>query len=312
MSDVPSVAAPSVPTPSVFDNAPAIQPAVSETPEVVAAPPPEVPKSGFDDEIETTIQGQKQKVRLKDLITGYNKYQTGDFRLQEAAKMRQELEAREHRLRSGLEGVKKNPAALLLEALGSQEAVDQFTEDHIWQKIQNSKKPPEQIEAEKYKTLYEQKVEEDTRREKQYEEHQQTQRVNQYRQHYDQLFADALQSGGLPKTPETIERMSKIMQSSLKNGYEPTKQELIEAVESSFTKEIGTVFGKLDAEKILKYLGPELSKKIRDYDLSKLQNPMNQGQRSGFNVQSNQSHPKHEEKMSVVEWKAQNRLKAGL
>lgn len=270
---------------------------------------PAVDDFDYDREVETVIDGEKQKVPIKKLIRDYQKYSAAERRLMTASEQNKAVEKEKAQLRQFVQTAKNNPALALSRLLGSDDAVKKFAEDYIWSEIQKSKKTPEQIELERYRADEHQRKADEAANKELSDREQAQQRVEQLRERYDSMFTEALQKTNLPKTAETVERMSKIYMSALKQGYEPSMDEVMDEVEQSYLGDIKSLLGGLTGERLYKMLGEDLWKKAREYDVSRLASPTPQ-RKSDPQPAVNVS--KQDDRMSIHDAKALWRQRAGL
>jgi len=98
---------------------------------------------------------------------------------------------------------------------------------------------------------------------------------NKYAQDFQATIISALDKSGLPKTPELVKRMAGIMSKNLELGLDLTPDELASEVKSDFMQIFKSMMGDSDGDQIIKFLGDEMSNKIRKSDIRKLQENQN-------------------------------------
>lgn len=277
------------------------------------APEPSTPPGiDLEAEVDATVSGEKRKVKLKQLLRDYQKYEHAEKRLWESSQKEKELKTAEERLRQFLNTGKGNPRYLLEKVLGSPAAVKKFAEDFIWEEIQNQKKTPEQIELERYKRQEQERLDYEQADKARAAQEESQSRVAQLRDHYDKLFSEALQKSNLPKNAETVERMSKVYMSYLKNGYEPSMDEVMDDVQGSYTKDIQALLGGLSGERLYNLLGEDLWKKAREYDVSRLASPTGRPPVGSSTLAPPVMSAPKNDKMSIHDAKALWRKNAGM
>lgn len=267
----------------------------------------------MEHEIEAKFDNQVEKVKLKKLISDYQKFKASDKRLLEATNLKRDYESQVEKFKNIVNTMKQNPQAtrhFLKQVYGSEDAIRQFAEDYLWEQIQREKMSPEQRELEEYREKVKRYEEQENKKKMTEAQKAEEQRVQSYVNHYDKMFTDVLTKYELPKTPETIERMSRIMQGALKQGYELSAEELGELVEQSYEKEISTIFGKANPEKLAKMLGKN-AEKVREYQLSQIKKP-NQNNQARTSFQSGSSKPDNKKSLTMQEAKKLWMKRAGL
>jgi hypothetical protein len=184
-------------------------------------------------------------------------------RMREAAELKNKMSA-------FMENFRKNPIEALEDPqLGlTDDQRREMIENYYKKKyIEPEEMTPEQkelaaarSEIEKYK-----KVEEDR---KQKEETLRRQLIEaKHRQTFEQQIIGALDKGGLPKTPQTAARMAFYMSEAIKAGYEAPIETIVNQVRQDYMDAIRDLTSQSTPESLLKVLGPDIVKRIRQYDV---------------------------------------------
>ena len=235
---------------------------------------PEVPAETTEEKKEAAALKRKFKVRGKEIEVELDDGRYHDLaqkgwvaeeKWQEAAKMKKEADAFVERL-------KKNPIEVLKDpSLG----VDfrKVAEDYLWEQMQEENLSPEEKQYRR-----EQNELKDLRDAKQqYESEQEAIKhqaeVQHFEQDYDRKVSTALADSGLPKTTGTIRRITEYMLLDVKNGVERPIADYVDLVSRDYAADIKDLIGQLPADKLLKLLGGDVAKKIRDHDVAKLRSP---------------------------------------
>lgn len=116
----------------------------------------------------------------------------------------------------------------------------------------------------------------------------------------------------LPRTEETVQRIAKHMYFAKKMGYKNvTPADVLSTVHNSYIKEFSSYARSSTPEQILKWIGPETMKKLREYELSKLQDP---SKAPAFQKPqaSSQSSPSSATPKSKSKWKTKEEWQAEL
>ena len=83
-------------------------------------------------------------------------------------------------------------------------------------------------------------------------------------------ISKALEWSSLPKTPESVMRLSNLMYQALNEGQNVDPSDLVEAVREDYHHEFSGLAEAMSGEQLCKMLGEGALKKIREYDLGRL------------------------------------------
>jgi hypothetical protein len=277
MSDTPNTPAqattpasvePSAPEVKKDDNwdnvAPTKKDSSASKPEVKDPKPEPKPKRW----VTTKVDGKEEKVDEETLVREYQKAKAAEKRFQEAAKIRQEYEEFQRKL-------KENPEELLNDPnlpIDRQKLAEQWI--------------MKQIEADMPKDPKEIKLKEYEEKLKKYQEMERQAQEEQQRQEYDQVVAkrrdeignllgEAMQKSPLSKNPETAAATLREMALYYRaykqeTGEAPSSEDLAAHVEQKYYKGMYELANTLEGEELVKFLGDGVVGKIRKYDLSRL------------------------------------------
>lgn len=276
---------------------------------------PEWAKPGFKHKIKA--DGQELELEYDDLVRMASKASAADNRMREATTTKKEAKSILDGLRSNpVEALKQlesntyfqeNPNAIV-ELLGK-EGARKFAESLLWEEIQREKMSPERQELEDLRK-FKQQQEELAKEREEAEKHQRYEAERaRYRDQYTKQFTEALETGGLPKTPETIETMAQLYMSALENDYEPDMKELVDATRDQLQNRTRSLLGGLPEETLVELLGDDIAGKIRKHDLSRLRSPTKAGQ---IITQDEREESPHEKNLSIDEARKLWRQRAGL
>lgn len=276
MSEAPSSSAPvasstPVAAPTVGDTATEqTQTEASPSQEVVEASKEEaaVPKIPTEKEIKEAIKKWKLKsqgktreitdeaelVRLAQLGLGAHE------KFEQAAGTRKKAEA-------VLELIQKDPAKAL-QSLGLD--VRKLAEQYIVDEAQRQMMSPEERQKhEIQQEIQKLKAEKDEMLKQQREE-----RISQLQAKYEVDIQDqiigAIDKYKLPKNPKTVSRIAEYMASALENGYEASALDVATRVRQDLEEEHKAMFGHYNVEDLLKLLGDDKLKEIRQYEVNKV------------------------------------------
>jgi hypothetical protein len=117
-----------------------------------------------------------------------------------------------------------------------------------------------------------------------------------------------METSGLPKTPETVQRLVYYLKSALKKGARLKATDVVELVREDYTKSVKSMFGQADPETLVKMFGDDFVKKVSKYEAKKLKDtgktPPKQPPATNTARKS--------KKLSKDEWRALVRKRAGL
>lgn len=200
------------------------------------------------------VRDEAELVRLAQLGLGASE------KFEQAAQNRKKAEAI-------IDLFQKDPAKAL-KALGHD--VRKLAEDYLYTEAQKQMMSPEQKEkAEIQEEIQRLKAEKEEMVKQQQEE-----RIGKLQAKYEaDIQTDiisAIDKYRLPKNPKTVARMAEYMASALENGYEITAQDIAPRVRQDLEEEHKSLFNHYDVEDLLKLLGGDQLKKIREYEINKV------------------------------------------
>lgn len=227
-------------------------------------PPPAEPKK-----YKVKVDGEEIEVTEDVLVRDYQIRKASDKRFQEAA----ELDKRNQTLLKKI----KDPQGLVefLTAFGLDP--DRLAEERIAARLEYEMMTPEQkqiFELRQKNSMYEaQQKQAQAARQREEEE-----KLNS--RHADNLqksiIASLDETGDLPKTPETIRLIVKHMRTLTENGVMVEPRDVLDLVREELSGLNRNIVSKMTPEQLLKYLGKEKLDEYRQWELSKLKNPVQQ------------------------------------
>lgn len=90
-------------------------------------------------------------------------------------------------------------------------------------------------------------------------------------QDFQNTIIEALNKSGLPKTPKLVQRAADLMSKNLDLGLTLTIDDLVTELKGETTNSLKSIIKDADGEQLIAMFGEDLAKKIRKYDLKKLQ-----------------------------------------
>jgi hypothetical protein len=259
-------------------TATAAAPAPQTTQTPSSASPAEAPAksegSGVSDfEDVFIVDGVERKMKYSEAKRELQKRAAAERRFEEASRMRNEAAQQVTQAKQIIDALQSRDRRLLEQTMGA-EGLHEFAEQLIWEKIQNSKKSPEQLKLEEVERKVEEYENEKKTRAQQEKEAEVAQKVEQYKTHYSNMISKAIETSNLPKDATTVALMANILDSYRTHGYEPSTDELVASAMERYNAPVKSYLPAMTGEQLVKYLGDDIVAKIREYDLSQIKNPM--------------------------------------
>ncbi len=145
-----------------------------------------------------------------------------------------------------------------------------IAEEIVWEQIQEQALSPEQKKARDTQLELEKYKEDEKKTKAQREEAEAKELHDKYSADYDTRMTAALTSANVPKTAATVRRMAFYMLQAVQNGYDVQPADVAERVRQDYIEEVKALFGQTDGDTLLKLLGDDVGKKIRESDLKRL------------------------------------------
>jgi hypothetical protein len=271
MSDTTTATPVSTPAPEA-PTAPANNGGWDDAPEAPAEPTPakapEEPKRKPTKWLTVKVDGKEERVSEDELLKNYSKFKAADSRFQEASKAKQSVEAFMKALQDDPEKVLSDPNLPIDRA--------KLAEKWLYDKIQAELTPvdPNQAKIREYEEklkAYQAKEEQEKLTIKE-QEFQAT--VAKRKEELGNMFSEAMKQSSLSKNPETaaatLREMALYYRAAKAQGETPTPEELAAHVEQKYFKGMYELANTLEGEDLVKFLGDQIVKKIRSYDLNRL------------------------------------------
>lgn len=220
------------------------------------------------------VDGKEEKVDEETLIREYQKARAADKKFQEAAKIRQEYEEFQRKLKESPEELLNDPNL----PIDRQKLAEQWIMKQIEAEMP---KDPKELKIKEY----EEKLKKYQEMEKQVQEEQARQEFEQVaskrREELGNLLSEAMSKSTLSKNPETAAATLREMALYYRaykqqTGETPNAEELAAHVEQKYYKGMYELANTLEGEDLVKFLGDTVVSKIRKYDLSRLKGTPNQ------------------------------------
>lgn len=164
---------------------------------------------------------------------------------------------------SALEKLEMDPRELSQNYLSEQERLANMSDDEKHLMSTESENERLRRELTEYRQIEEEKAREA-------EEMQEQQEFEEKDRSYRNAIADALEGSNLPDSPETVRRFCWLLDQAQSEGVNVDTKDLIPLVEETYKEDINSLVSDMSGEQLFKFLGEEVSTKLREYDLSKL------------------------------------------
>lgn len=220
------------------------------------------PKAPNPELYKLVIDGKEEEVTKDELIRRAQKYAAADKRFQKAAEIQ-----KQHEL--VIDTLKESPVEALTRVHGPEKARE-LMEKYLYEQLQYDQLTPEQkrlkeLEKEN-QALKGQKQKEEEQKAAEAEQKLQT----QYKADYEKKILSALETSGLPVSEDTISRMAFYMRHALQQGIDAPMDLIVEQVREDLSHRSKSLISKLKGPELLKLLGDDVIKLIREADLEAL------------------------------------------
>lgn len=209
------------------------------------------------------VDGAELEVPLAELETDYQLKAASHKKLREAAALRKEAEAAVAKL-------KADPRRALRE-LGVD--VRKLSEDELSEALaEEMMSPAEKALRDREKAIAEREARIEAA-EAERKEAEIAAQVPVLFEQYERGVKDALRGAGLPETPQLMRAVAAQVEDDLKAGLELNFSAAASVVAQHFTSYLGDTLKNAGAESLVRLLGEEGLKKLREYDLGRLKAP---------------------------------------
>ena len=212
------------------------------------------------------VNGQERELTEAELIRRASLGYGAEEKLQKAQQERQMAE-------QFFQALKSDPLAVLTHpdlGLNFREMAEQY----LSKEIQMEMMSPEQRELEQLRS-FKREQEEAVRRAQEQEMTVAQQRTFQEQmqrtaKEYDTKITEVLKATDLPKTAYTVKRVAELMKGALQKGYDLDVETAVDMVREGYNTDFKSLFGNLKGESLVKFMGEDVIKELRQYDLARL------------------------------------------
>lgn len=209
------------------------------------------------------VDNEEMEVDEDELIRGYAHNKAASKRMQEAAERRKQSE-------EFIELLRKDPKAVLQHKdlnIDVKALAEQILAEHMEEQLLT--------EDEKERRELKRKLDEYEQREQQRQQTEQQARFEaataKQIEEFDNMFTEALNTSGLPKTRQTVARMAHYMQLAIANGHaDVTAADVVENVRADYLNEITALFGEANDEVLMQLIGEQIGERISKAQMNKI------------------------------------------
>ncbi len=248
----------------------------------------------FDATDEEAVKREVQKARA------------ANKRFDEAARLRQEAEQAFSML--------KDPSQLRQILQDPRVGVDlkKFAEDYVWEQIQQTEREAQWAKDPAAKQRWEdgeelkRRRDADARAKEEGISRLQREAAVRHETAYEQKFMKALETGGIPKTPEAVTRMAELTMLAVDKNIDLTPDEIAQVYLEELDQADRARYGGATGEQLARMLGEDGMKRLREFDLSRLKNPQGNPfpKRSPQRQAANGKAPSAPKRQAGSDWKA--------
>lgn len=243
-------------------GAPAAQTVATEIREGLATG--ELTEADLDRYVTVTVDGEQRRIRARDALRDYTLRSASHKRMEEAARLRKETEAREAQARELLETI-RDPAGLLAVAqhLG-------VNPKQLRELIEAEERTPEDVKRERALAAREKALAEREAAEKRArEEAAASAAEKRERAKYIESISKGLESAGLPKSQRMMSEVAKVLAAAFDAGDRSfTVEDAVQVVREEMTTHSRALLGELPPEQLRALLGDKLDA-VRQQDIEK-------------------------------------------
>jgi hypothetical protein len=145
-----------------------------------------------------------------------------------------------------------------------------WAEEMIARKIEELSMSPEQKRAMENERKLAEYEERDRKAKEEMEQQEYTRREQEEMTRLDSEIAEAFKSSGLPKHPYYVQRMAAEMLGASKRGEDLSAAEAAAKVKAKTRGEMREAISQLEPESIEEFLGPEVLKRIREFEVKRV------------------------------------------
>lgn len=215
------------------------------------------------------IDGQEVEVDDNELKREYSLKKASAKKITEAVRMRKQAEEFINAI--------KDPERILdiLQQAGHDHAtLRKISEGYLASVLSEELLDPKDRELNQTKRELEALRQEREAEQKRREDHVRNQLKQKYIKEYNEQFVNAIQKAGLPADNSSVKAMAGYIYRASEIGLKMTPEEAASLVKQDKEADLKSTFSKADAETVVKLLGEDVANKIRQWDTSRVKDPL--------------------------------------
>jgi hypothetical protein len=204
---------------------------------------------------------------FKSMVSAYKAQKTADIRTQQAskqAKLVQEIS----------QLIQENPFELLQRAGYNPR---ELAERYLAQAIEEEMLPESERELKRVRAEKDQLQRQLEEEQKRIQSEQEQQAIQYAQQEITNQIIDALDGSSLPKTADVVKRIAQYMYMAEQKGVNVHPKHIIPIVDQDLRALNAQIIKSMDPNSRINYLGEDVLKQIRQDDLARLKQPINNG-----------------------------------
>lgn len=241
------------------------------------------------------VDGKEVELTIEELKQGYSHGAAANKRMQEAAKIKKDTEEFIHRLKTDPMGLLEDPR-LGIDARAK-------AEEYLLKKMEFDSMSPAEKELTQAKLKLAEVEAEKKAQEKAKQDAELSEMTKKYTEDYTKDILDTLKASSLPKTEHSVRRIAYYMHQGLLRGYELKAADVVQLVKDDYENDVKALLGEADGETLMKFLGDGATKKLSEYQLSKLKQVGNKVPSDDQGQKSDSDNTGKIKKLTKEEWR---------
>lgn len=214
--------------------------------------------------------------------------------------------AKERRAQEFIEKLMKDPKSLLrAKELGlSREQIRKLGEELVAEELEEELMDPKDKKIRDLETERQTWKADQERKAKEKADQEFLETKKKYADDYTKQIMEVVDKSTLPKTPYMVSRVARLMAASLNTEKPLTAMDAVPLVKEDYKADIAHFLKDLSPTQITEFLGEDIGKKIRQYDLDKLKSPLQDLKKPEVQAVSDEPREKKKEKrITATEWR---------
>lgn len=266
--------------------------------------PKELGDADLDALVAIKVNGEVKKVPLRQAIAIAQKAEASEKKMAEAAKIQQEAMRHKQALAQIEELLSKDPSEFLRKVGIDPE---KFSEQMLEKKLKHMQMTPEQRDYEELKAYKAQQEKINAQREQEMEAQKVSMAELQYSQTLDNELTEAFAASELPKKRFYVQQVAAEMRGAALRGEDLTARRAVEIIKERYFDDLKDTFGDRDVGTILERLGPDNTKRIREYFVKLVQAPAPTTETKKSGPSSVERSPSKAPSITEKEWRQMRR-----